>query len=172
MIDNINFEWPCNYLGFWLCRMCLWFYRLKQKKLSIQELGLFLVKLKLRCEPPLLKFLGTFILLFLLLFSLFIVVVWVVLVIILAIIFHLISLLSQMVSERQRKESAPPVTTTENGSVSGKTMYFLAEVCCRYQILLFFNFFFAIIYLIFDSFLILYMKLIAANPQPKDISSI
>ncbi|KAF7840398.1 SH3 domain-containing protein 3 [Senna tora] len=33
---------------------------------------------------------------------------------------------AEIVSERQRKESAPPVVTSENGS--GKTMYFLAEV--------------------------------------------
>lgn len=36
-------------------------------------------------------------------------------------------ILWQLVSEKQRKESAPPVIPQENGSE--KTMYFLAEVC-------------------------------------------
>lgn len=48
--------------------------------------------------------------------------------------FHLIGT-SQMVSDRQKKESAPPVTISENGSE--KTMYFLAEVCYIFLKLIF-----------------------------------
>lgn len=40
-----------------------------------------------------------------------------------------------MVSDRQKKESAPPVVVSENGS--GKTMYFLAEVCFIFLDLIF-----------------------------------
>ncbi|CAL0325028.1 unnamed protein product [Lupinus luteus] len=38
---------------------------------------------------------------------------------------------AEMVSDRQKKESAPPVVTSENGS--GKTMYFLAEAMHPYS---------------------------------------
>jgi len=40
-----------------------------------------------------------------------------------------------MVSDRQKKESAPPVAISENGSE--KTMYFLAEVCYMFLKLIF-----------------------------------
>ena len=50
--------------------------------------------------------------------------------------FHLIGTFSQMFSERQRKESAPPVFLSENAS--GKTMFFLAEVCYTYLSILHF----------------------------------
>jgi len=40
-----------------------------------------------------------------------------------------------MVSDRQKKESAPPVGISENGSE--KTMYFLAEVCYIFLKLIF-----------------------------------
>jgi len=40
-----------------------------------------------------------------------------------------------MVSDRQKKESAPPVAISENGSE--KTMYFLAEVRCMFLKLIF-----------------------------------
>ena len=44
----------------------------------------------------------------------------------------------QMVSERQRKDSAHPPITPVNDSE--KTMYFLAEVCCTYLAILHFLF--------------------------------
>lgn len=43
------------------------------------------------------------------------------------IISSFLGVLFQMVSDKQRKESAPPVISSESGS--GKTAYFLAEVC-------------------------------------------
>ena len=53
--------------------------------------------------------------------------------------FDLIRTSSQMVSERQKKESAPPVVMPENGTE--KTMYFLAEVCYIFLIFPFISFF-------------------------------
>lgn len=50
--------------------------------------------------------------------------------ILISINFYLIGAFSQMVSDRQKKESAPPVVMSINGSE--KTTYFLAEVCCIY----------------------------------------